>query len=74
MELACKLHARSVMYANKLVQQESFTRRAIENNTTFHSQVQKLRASSNPPDPQHFYGEFPLPRHLLLQLSCPCRQ
>eukprot|EP00983_Pelagomonas_calceolata_P075129 1152862-Pelagomonas_calceolata.AAC.3 len=45
--VARKLHAHSVMYANKLVT----TRRAIENNNTCHSQVMEPGASINPPDP-----------------------
>eukprot|EP00983_Pelagomonas_calceolata_P120154 1160678-Pelagomonas_calceolata.AAC.1 len=45
-KLACKLHAHSVMYANKLT-----TRRAIENKNTSRSQVMEPDASSNPPDP-----------------------
>eukprot|EP00983_Pelagomonas_calceolata_P127418 1161401-Pelagomonas_calceolata.AAC.18 len=46
-KLARKLHAHSVMYANKLVT----TRRAIENKDTSRSQVIELGASSNPPGP-----------------------
>eukprot|EP00983_Pelagomonas_calceolata_P009324 301445-Pelagomonas_calceolata.AAC.1 len=45
-QLACKLHARSVMYANKLVT----TRRAIKNNHASHSQVLEPNAPSNLPD------------------------
>eukprot|EP00983_Pelagomonas_calceolata_P023961 754464-Pelagomonas_calceolata.AAC.1 len=41
----CKLHAHSVMYANKLD-----TTRLAENNDTSHSQVLERGASSNPAD------------------------
>eukprot|EP00983_Pelagomonas_calceolata_P068061 1149748-Pelagomonas_calceolata.AAC.2 len=44
---ARKLHAHSVMYANKLVT----TRHAIENNDTPHNLVLEPDASSIPPDP-----------------------
>eukprot|EP00983_Pelagomonas_calceolata_P055290 1144087-Pelagomonas_calceolata.AAC.1 len=43
-KLARKLHAHSIMYANKLVT----TRRAIENTNTSDSQVLEPGASSNP--------------------------
>eukprot|EP00983_Pelagomonas_calceolata_P037421 1136322-Pelagomonas_calceolata.AAC.1 len=46
-KLARKLHAQSVMYANKLVT----TGRAIENKNTSRSQVMEPGASNNPPDP-----------------------
>eukprot|EP00983_Pelagomonas_calceolata_P004033 131205-Pelagomonas_calceolata.AAC.1 len=46
-KLAHKLHAHSIMYANKLVTAS----RAIENNHTSHSQVMEPSASTNPPDP-----------------------
>eukprot|EP00983_Pelagomonas_calceolata_P044775 1139447-Pelagomonas_calceolata.AAC.1 len=45
--LACELHADSVMCANKLVT----TRRANENNGTSYSQVLGPGASRNPPAP-----------------------
>eukprot|EP00983_Pelagomonas_calceolata_P085358 1156533-Pelagomonas_calceolata.AAC.3 len=46
-ELAQKLHAHSVQYANKLVT----TRHAMENSNASHNQVLEPGASSNPPDP-----------------------
>eukprot|EP00983_Pelagomonas_calceolata_P111893 1159830-Pelagomonas_calceolata.AAC.3 len=46
-QLARKLHAHAVMYANKLVT----TRHAIENNEIFHSRVLESGASTYPPDP-----------------------
>eukprot|EP00983_Pelagomonas_calceolata_P124435 1161106-Pelagomonas_calceolata.AAC.6 len=45
--LARKVHAHSVMYANKLV----ITRHVIENNINSHSQILELDASTNPSDP-----------------------
>eukprot|EP00983_Pelagomonas_calceolata_P069355 1150339-Pelagomonas_calceolata.AAC.2 len=50
-KLARKLHAHSVMYANKLVT----TGCAIENNHTSHSQILEPGASTNPPDPDSVY-------------------
>eukprot|EP00983_Pelagomonas_calceolata_P069802 1150511-Pelagomonas_calceolata.AAC.2 len=44
-KLAGKLHARSIMYANKLLT----TRRAIENNNTSHSEVLEMGASTQEP-------------------------
>eukprot|EP00983_Pelagomonas_calceolata_P066316 1148979-Pelagomonas_calceolata.AAC.1 len=49
-KLACKLHAHSVGYANKLVTTAS--RCAIENNNTSHNHVLGPGASSIPPNPR----------------------
>eukprot|EP00983_Pelagomonas_calceolata_P122323 1160896-Pelagomonas_calceolata.AAC.5 len=46
-KVARKLHAHSVMYANKLVT----TRRTIESKNTSRSQVTEPGASNKPPDP-----------------------